>query len=240
VLRHFAPVVGVGLGLAMAIALTPAAHAQTDIDQGKPASELFANYCAVCHKTTRGLANGKSALTISLFLREHYASSREQAAALAAYVISAGGNAPAPAAKPERARIEEPKGQEPKGQEPKGQEPKGQEPKVQETKGHEPKLHPTAALGRPEPEKPVRQPGQEEAKPAETETAPIATAPTQSQMPGSVPNPAPSPAANSTSPPSSIPTEPTNPELSPTTSAGVGPESVPAENEPVPRDNIPD
>jgi hypothetical protein len=121
------PLIGLASIAAVAVISAGPALGQTNIDQGKPASELFANYCVVCHKSTRGLANGRSSLTLSLFLREHYAASREQAAALAAYVISAGGNAPA--AKPERAKSEEPKGQEAKGQEAKGQETKGHETK---------------------------------------------------------------------------------------------------------------
>jgi mono/diheme cytochrome c family protein len=227
VLRRLAPF---ALIFALVMAAAGAAQAQTNIDQGKPASELFANYCAVCHKSTRGLANGRSNLTLSLFLREHYASSREQAAALAAYVISAGGNAPAPAAKPERARVEEPKGQEPKGQEPKGQEAKSQEAKGQEAKGqeakgqepkpqgHEAKPHPTSASAKSEPEKPGR--AHEDAAPGEQETAPVAAAPST--------NPAPNSA------------EPGFPEVTPTTSAGMSSESPSNENAPVPRDNIPD
>ena len=141
------------LALVPALVMVPGARAQTNIDRGKPPSELFANYCAVCHKTTRGLATGRNSLTLSLFLREHYAASREQAAALAAYVISAGGNAPAPT-KPERAKTEE---------------PKNQEPKTQESKGHEGKPRPTSTAARPEPEKSGadRQPGREEGVPAE-------------------------------------------------------------------------
>ena len=135
------PLIGLGSIVAVAVISAGPSLGQTNIDQGKPASELFANYCAVCHKSTRGLANGRSSLTLSLFLREHYAASREQAAALAAYVISAGGNAPA--AKPERAKSEEPKGQEAKGQEAKGQEAKGQEEKGQK---------PRAASAKSEPE----------------------------------------------------------------------------------------
>jgi len=58
---------GFALTIGFVAALVPAmAQAQTNIDQGKPASELFANYCAVCHKSTRGLANGRSSLTLSL------------------------------------------------------------------------------------------------------------------------------------------------------------------------------
>ena len=162
------PLIGLGSIVAVAVISAGPSLGQTNIDQGKPASELFANYCAVCHKSTRGLANGRSSLTLSLFLREHYAASREQAAALAAYVISAGGNAPA--AKPERAKSEEPKGQEAKGQ---------------EAKGHETK--PRAASAKSEPEKPARggQPGREEPAPAEQEPAPVVAAPAASPSPSS-------------------------------------------------------
>jgi hypothetical protein len=230
------PLIGLASIAAVAVISAGPALGQTNIDQGKPASELFANYCAVCHKSTRGLANGRSSLTLSLFLREHYAASREQAAALAAYVISAGGNAPA--AKPERAKSEEPKGQEAKGQEPKGQETKGQETKGQETKGQETKgqetkgqetkgqetkgheTKPRAASAKSEPEKPTRggQPGREEPAPAEQEPAPVVAAPAAS----------PSPSSGEA------------PELRPTTSAGVSVESQSDDNAPVPRDNIPD
>ena len=145
--RRLAPVIfpmTFALGMAVAIMGSPSL-AQTNIDQGKSPAELFANGCAACHKTTRGLANGRSSLTLSIFLREHYTASSDQAAALAAYVLNSGGNAPAP--KPTAARVEEPKGQkgqeakgqESKGQAPKGQEAKGQEAKGQETKGQEPK-----------------------------------------------------------------------------------------------------
>ena len=63
------------------------AHAQTNIDQGKTPSQIFANDCAACHKPTRALANGKNRFALTEFLREHYTTSREQAAALAAYVL---------------------------------------------------------------------------------------------------------------------------------------------------------
>jgi mono/diheme cytochrome c family protein len=84
--------------LAVMLSATIAAPslAQTNIDQGKSPAELFANDCAACHKTTRGLANGENSLSLSVFLREHYTASRDQAAALAAYVLANGGNAPAP------------------------------------------------------------------------------------------------------------------------------------------------
>jgi len=178
VFRRLMPVIGLVWVMAVAVVFAGPTLSQTNIDQGKPASELFANYCAVCHKSTRGLANGRSSLTLSMFLREHYATSSQQAAALAAYVISAGGNAPA--AKPERAKSEEPKGQEAKGQEAKGQEAKGQE-----AKGHETK--PRAASAKSEPEKPAPggQPGRDEAAPAQQERAPVVAAPAAGASPSS-------------------------------------------------------
>jgi hypothetical protein len=220
VFRPFSQVIGLGqtimlvaLGpLMMALAGSPAARAQTNIDQGKSASELFANYCAVCHKSTRGLANGRGGPALSQFLREHYAASREQAAALAAYVISAGGNAPAP--KPERAKTEE---------------PKTQEPKTQESKGQGRPARPTSsASAKPEPEKPGRgrpQGRDEGGAPAEQqENAPVAAVPPPSQAPG-------------TGEPASPSVQPT-PELNPT--VGASAETPSGDNAPVPRDNIPD
>jgi hypothetical protein len=226
VFRRLMPVIGLASVVAVALVSAGPTLSQTNIDQGKPASELFANYCAVCHKSTRGLANGRSSLTLSLFLREHYAASSQQAAALAAYVISAGGNAPA--AKPERAKSEEPKGQEAKGQEAKGQEAKGQEAKGQEAKGQEAKgqeakgheTKPRGVSAKSEPEKPAPggQPGREETAPAQQEHAPVVAAPAAS----------PSPSSGEA------------PEVPPTTSAGVSAESQSNDNALVPRDNIPD
>src|SRR5262249_8984601 len=86
VLRRSVAVCGSALSVAPSAWPT---SGQTNIYKGKPASELFANNFAVCHKSTRGLANGRNSLMLSLFLREHYAASGQQAAALAAYAISA-------------------------------------------------------------------------------------------------------------------------------------------------------
>jgi hypothetical protein len=207
VLRHLVPVIGAVSAVAMAALSAGPSRGQTNIDQGKPASELFANYCAVCHKSTRGLANGRNSLTLSMFLHEHYAASSQQAAALAAYVISAGGNAPA--AKPERAKSEEPKGREAKTQDSKGAESKGQE-----SRGHEAKPRAASASPKSEPEKPPRldQPGREEAAPTQPEPAAVVAAP------------APSPAASAAQAPELPPT---------TTSAGASNDApVPRDNIP--------
>jgi hypothetical protein len=80
---------GFALTIGFLAVLAPAmAHAQTNIDQGKSASQLFANACAECHKAPHALAKGKSAATVAEFLREHYTTGRDQAAALAVYIVS--------------------------------------------------------------------------------------------------------------------------------------------------------
>src|SRR5215831_8224777 len=163
VFRRLMAVIGLASAVAVVVISAGPTLSQTNIDQGKRASELFANYCAVCHKSTRGLANGRSSLSLSLFLREHYATSGQQAAALAAYVISAGGNAPA--AKPERAKSEEPKGQE--------------------AKGHETKPHAASTKSEPEKPAPGGQPGREEAGSAQQERAPVVAAPAAGESPNS-------------------------------------------------------
>lgn len=101
--RHLA------LAIILAAALAPvSARAQVNIDQDKTPAHIFASDCSVCHKTTRGLANGRGNSALTGFLSEHYTSSRDEAAAVAAYVLSAGGGvgtaAPVRAQKPDSAR----------------------------------------------------------------------------------------------------------------------------------------
>jgi hypothetical protein len=83
VTRAFVPIVGLLSILAPAAALAQA----TNLDQGKSASQIFSAACIECHKAPHGLAKGKSVDTVAEFLREHYTTSREQAAALAAFVV---------------------------------------------------------------------------------------------------------------------------------------------------------
>ena len=67
--RRLAPKIGFIAALVVAsAAVAPLARAQTNIDQGKSSAEIFANDCAVCHKSTRGLAAGKNSLMLSGFL----------------------------------------------------------------------------------------------------------------------------------------------------------------------------
>jgi mono/diheme cytochrome c family protein len=92
VFRGVAPAIGLFIGLVPVMA-----QAQTNIDQGKSPAEIFANDCATCHKSARGLANGRGSSGLASFLVEHYTASKDQAAALAAYVMGAGGGEAAPA-----------------------------------------------------------------------------------------------------------------------------------------------
>jgi hypothetical protein len=161
VFRRFAPTIG--LFAALVVAMAPAiARAQVNIDQGKPASELFESDCATCHKTARGLANGKNSLMLSSFLREHYTASRDQAAALAAYVLGAGGNAAAPPTSAQKPGQEHAKatGEEPKTDESNSGEPKTAEPKIGQPKVAEPKpgTHPTRQAAKPEATQPAQEP----------------------------------------------------------------------------------
>ena len=80
--RAFALTVGV------VAALVPAmVRAQTNIDQGKSAAQIFSSTCTDCHKSVSALRKGKSTAAIAEFLSEHYTTGPAQAAALAAYVV---------------------------------------------------------------------------------------------------------------------------------------------------------
>jgi mono/diheme cytochrome c family protein len=66
------------------------AYAQ-NLDQGKPAPRLFADSCAACHHSARGLAKGRFRLTLYLFLQQHYAANSTSAWALTSYLESVDG-----------------------------------------------------------------------------------------------------------------------------------------------------
>lgn len=81
---------GVMAVLIGAVLITGAAHAQ-NLDQGKSPVRLFADGCATCHHSARGLAKGRFRLTLFLFLQKHYASNSTSAWALASYLESVDG-----------------------------------------------------------------------------------------------------------------------------------------------------
>ena len=96
------------LGLFAAAAALPVIPAAAqDYSAGKSAAQLFQSDCTACHKTSAGLAKGMDARGLTGFLREHYTTKTESAAALAAYLVSGAGAAgeakpkgQAPAAEP--------------------------------------------------------------------------------------------------------------------------------------------
>jgi cytochrome c553 len=70
------------------LAVATSARAQGDLDQGKSAAQLYASACASCHKSPQSVAKTKWFFGLQSFLREHYTSSSESAAILAAYLKS--------------------------------------------------------------------------------------------------------------------------------------------------------
>jgi hypothetical protein len=239
VLRRTGPVIA-----AVAFVMFPTlALAQVNIDQGKSAADIFSSVCTACHKSSRGLAAGKNSLMLSAFLREHYTASSDQASALAAYVLGAGGSEPAPKQKPdvEHARADEPKAGEPKAAEPKTAEPKTPSHPVRAASKPDEEKRPKQEAKReehvaspPGPEKPEAAPetASREATPkpddAAREALPVSAAPT----PAPVANASPSAAE----PPNSAPKS----EVSPPASAAVPVEQQHSAGAAVPRDNIPD
>ncbi len=71
-----------------------------NLDAGKSAEKLFADGCATCHRSPRGLAKGRYSLTLTWFLQDHYSAGPDTAKALAAYLVSVDTPPPGAAAKP--------------------------------------------------------------------------------------------------------------------------------------------
>jgi hypothetical protein len=98
--------------LAMAGCGTAAAQ---DFSAGKTAPQLFASDCSACHKSPGGLAKGRDSRSLTSFLREHYTTKEESAAALAAYLAGAPGGAAEAKPKPQApAAATAPNGPKPK------------------------------------------------------------------------------------------------------------------------------
>jgi hypothetical protein len=64
------------------------AHAQSNLDAGKSASQIFSETCNACHRSPRELKQ-----TSPGFMREHYTTGPREAAAMAAYLASIGSDA---------------------------------------------------------------------------------------------------------------------------------------------------
>jgi hypothetical protein len=72
---------------AIYVLIGAAANAQ-NLDQGKSAVRLFADSCATCHRSARGLAGGRFHLSLFLFLQKHYSSNSSAAWELTSYLES--------------------------------------------------------------------------------------------------------------------------------------------------------
>jgi hypothetical protein len=70
----------------MAVLATAApALAQSNLDAGKTPAQIFANTCNACHRSPREIKR-----TTAAFMREHYTTGAQEAAAMATYLASTG------------------------------------------------------------------------------------------------------------------------------------------------------
>ena len=92
--------------LAAALQIT-AADAQGNIDAGKTPAQIFGDTCSACHRSARDLRRASAS-----FLRAHYTTGSDEAAAMANYLAGLGGGndprsaAPSQQAQPKRAPAE--------------------------------------------------------------------------------------------------------------------------------------
>jgi len=236
---------GVALVIGLLAGLAPAAaQAQTNIDQGKSPAQIFAETCAACHKGARGLANGKGSFALTEFLHEHYTTSRDQAAALAAYVLGAGSGPKPPIERPANA-AGEPKTNGRQTRKPE----EGTSPataKLQPAPAEEAKPR-DGAIAVEEPSRTGRQPTDKRHPITATRGRHREPeAPSSNAEPGADVNEsgtaAREPAAREPAAADANPRAPETPsaDANPTAGAAVSTDSNAGENAPVPRDNIPD
>jgi len=83
--------------MVLALFMAVPALAQENLDAGKSPAQLYAQDCAICHKTPHGLSKAGGRWSLQNFLREHYTASRESAAAIAAYLTAIDRKSPASA-----------------------------------------------------------------------------------------------------------------------------------------------
>ena len=61
-----------------------------NLEAGKAPSQIFSSTCSLCHKSSRGLLKTVAPGSLPGFLRQHYTTSTDMAASMAAYVLSNG------------------------------------------------------------------------------------------------------------------------------------------------------
>lgn len=150
---------GLALGIAaLALAAAPAG-AQDNREQGKSPAQLFASDCSICHKSAQGLSKGGGLFGLQGFLREHYTTSRETAAAIAAYLDAVDRETPAAQRRATTTTKRPPKGDAKKPEaapaQAKAPEDKPSEPKASDTKPAEPKPEAKPAESKPAEAKPA-------------------------------------------------------------------------------------
>jgi len=89
--RTLAALLGRGLLVSVTAMIATGAARAENLDQGKSGPRLFADSCATCHHSARGLAKGRISLTLFLYLREHYATNSSTAWELTSYLESVDG-----------------------------------------------------------------------------------------------------------------------------------------------------
>lgn len=162
-----------------------------DLNEGKSPAELFKAGCAVCHQSVAPLGKGRSARELTGFLRQHYTSSSQHAAALAGFVAANGRSAPA--ATPARLNPNAPVARPPA---PVGREEEHRKP---QEAARPPEREPAAKRRPPERHAPAAKPA-----PATAAAPPPAPAEPPAAAPAPEPAPeAPAPAAEAPPPPAS-------------------------------------
>jgi mono/diheme cytochrome c family protein len=116
-------------------ALSAGAFAQEDLEKGKSGAQIFATDCAICHKTPQAAVKGGA--PGEGFLRQHYTSSQQSAAAVAAYLRTI--KAPASAERGSKSKGAKPAAAKPKGVKEAKPPDKPSEAKPSDAKPAEPK-----------------------------------------------------------------------------------------------------
>ena len=70
----------------LALCIASWTSAQENLEKGKTAAQLYANDCAICHKSPQSVPKTTGIFGLENFLREHYTASAEAAATIAAYL----------------------------------------------------------------------------------------------------------------------------------------------------------
>lgn len=103
-----------------------------NLEAGKPPSQIFSSTCSLCHKSSRGLLKSVSPGSLPGFLRQHYTTSTDMAAAMSAYVLSNGAANAAPGGGNLTRQGQEAKGGRPTQEPGPEQAAKGRKPPTQE------------------------------------------------------------------------------------------------------------